>query len=73
MARARRSPGDVGDGLPSMPDGEPLLQRWFVIPMVVLVVAGIGVSIWMFSALLAKEEIPVAERRPPGTAEAPDS
>ena len=52
-----------------MPDGEPLLQRWFVLPMLVLVVAGIGVSIWMFSALLAKEEIPVAERRPPGTAE----
>ena len=69
MARVRRSPGGVGDGLPSMPDGEPLLQRWFVIPMIVLVVAGIGVSIWMFSVLLAKEEIPLAERRPPGTAE----
>ncbi len=68
MARGR-SPGGVGDGLPSMPDGEPLLQRWFVIPMVLLVVAGIGVSIWMFATLLAKEEIPVAERRPPGTAE----
>lgn len=52
-----------------MPDGEPLLQRWFVIPMLVLVVAGIGVSIWMFSILLTKEEIPLAERRPPGTTE----
>lgn len=52
-----------------MPDGEPLLQRWFVIPMLVLVVIAIGVSIWMFSVLLTKEEIPLAERRPPGTAE----
>ena len=65
----RTSPGGVGDGLPAMPDGEPLLQRWFVIPMVVLVVAGIGVSIWMFSVLLAKDAITVAERRPPGTAQ----
>lgn len=63
------SPGGVGDRLPSMPDGEPLLQRWFVIPMVVLVLAGVGVSVWMFSVLLAKEPITVAERRPPGTAE----
>ncbi len=60
--------GGVGDGLPSLPDGEPLLQRWFVIPMVVLVVAGIGVTIWMFATVLSREEIPVAERRPPGTA-----
>lgn len=67
--RMRVSPGGVGDGLPSMPDGEPLLQRWFVIPMLVLVVAGIGVTIWMFSALLVKDAITVAERRPPGTAE----
>lgn len=65
----RSSPGGVGDGLPSLPDGEPLLQRWFVIPMLVLVVAGLGVTVWMFSTLLAKDEIPVAERRPPGTAE----
>jgi hypothetical protein len=65
----RTSPGGVGDGLPSLPDGEPLLQRWFVIPMLVLVVVGIGVSVWMFSTLLTKEEITVAERRPPGTAE----
>lgn len=66
---ASPGPGGVHDGLPSLPDGEPLLQRWFVIPMLVLVVAGIGVSAWMFSVLLAREEIPVAERRPPGTAE----
>lgn len=52
-----------------MPDGEPLLQRWFVIPMLVLVVVGIGVSIWMAVTVLGGERIPVAERRPPGTAE----
>lgn len=52
-----------------MPDGEPLLQRWFVIPMLVLVVVGIGVTVWMFAVVLARPEIPVAERRPPGTAE----
>lgn len=52
-----------------MPDGEPLLQRWFVIPMLVLVVVGIGVSIWMTVTMLGGERIPVAERRPPGTAE----
>ena len=62
-----RSPGGVGDGLPSLPDGEPLLQRWFVIPMLVLVVAAIGVTIWMFATLLAKDPITVAERRPPGS------
>lgn len=65
----RTSPGGVGDGLPSLPDGEPLLQRWFVIPMLVLVVIGIGVSIWMFTVMLSKDAITVAERRPPGTAE----
>lgn len=70
MARdaSTRGIGGVDDDLPSLPDGEPLLQRWFVIPMLVLVVIGIGVSIWMFSALLGREEITVAERRPPGTA-----
>lgn len=52
-----------------MPDGEPLLQRWFVIPMLLLVVVGIGVSIWMAVTVLGSERIPVAERRPPGTAE----
>lgn len=67
--RPKASPGGVADGLPSLPDGEPLLQRWFVIPMLVLVVVGLGVSIWMASALLTREELTVAERRPPGTAE----
>lgn len=65
---ARTSPGGVGDGLPSMPNGEPLLQRWFVIPMIVLVLVGIGVSIWMVVVVLTRPQIPVAERRPPGTA-----
>lgn len=67
MATGTRS-GGAGNGLPSLPDGEPLLQRWFVLPMLVLVVAGIGVSIWMVAVLLSKESITVAERRPPGTA-----
>lgn len=71
MARRTRTSGWLGLGryAPSMPDGEPLLQRWFVIPMVVLVVVGIGVSTWMAVTVLGGERITVAERRPPGTAQ----
>lgn len=67
--RTRTSPGRFGSYSPSLPDGEPLLQRWFIIPMLGLVVAGIGVSIWMAVTVLGSDRIEVAERRPPGTAE----
>lgn len=68
MRRGGVSPGGVGDGLPSLPDGEPILARWFIIPMIVLVVAAIVVTAWAF-AEFGREELTAAERRPPGTAE----
>lgn len=62
------SPGGVGDGLPSLPDGEPILARWFVVSMLVLVVAAIGITVWAFAAFGGRVELTAAERRPPGTA-----
>lgn len=62
------SPGGVGDGLPSLPSGEPVLARWFVISMLVLVVAAIGITAWAFLAFGGRVELTAAERRPPGTA-----
>ncbi len=59
---------DVGDGLPSLPTGEPVLARWFVAAMLVLVPAGIGVTVWAFASV-GGTTIGVAERRPPGTAQ----
>lgn len=61
-----RSPGGVGDGLPALPSGEPILPRWFVISMLLLVPLGVGITIWAFGST-EREVIPVAERRPPGT------
>lgn len=60
--------GGVGDGLPALPDGEPLLHRWFVLAMFVLVPIGLVVIV---VALLSTDRTPLppAERRPPGTAE----
>ena len=51
-----------------MPDGEPLLARWFAVLMVVLVPIGLAVSVWAFLSF-DREELTAAERRPPGTAE----
>jgi hypothetical protein len=67
----RRSPGGVGDGLPAMPDGEPLLARWFVLSMFVLSIAGIGLTVYALSQRVEPpaEAFPAAERRNPGTAE----
>jgi hypothetical protein len=67
LRRRSRGVGGVGDGLPALPDGEPLLQRWFVIPMIALVLIGLGVMVWMVVVVLTRESLPVAERRPPGT------
>lgn len=63
-----RSPGGVGDGLPSLPSGEPVLHRWFVLAMIPLVVAGIGVTAWAFASIRGVD-LPVAERRPAGSDE----
>ncbi len=58
------------DGLPTLPTGEPILQRWFVIAMIVLVPVALGVSVWAgVVAFRGDDPIPPAERRPPGDAE----
>lgn len=57
------------DGLPTLPTGEPVLHRWFVIAMLVLVPIGIGVSIWAAVEVFGRDDtIAAAERRPPGDA-----
>ncbi len=68
---AGRSPGGVGDGLPAMPDGEPLLARWFVLAMLLLSVVAVGMTVLALSQRAAPpaEVFPAAERRNPGTAE----
>jgi hypothetical protein len=55
----------AGDGLPALPTGEPVLHRWFVLAMLVLVPAAIAVSLWAVSSI-QRDPIPAAERRPPG-------
>lgn len=62
------SPGGVGDGLPSLPDGEPVLARWFVLGMIPLVVIGLVVTVLVFVSMFGREEFTAAQRRPPGTA-----
>ncbi|GGI05577.1 hypothetical protein [Egicoccus halophilus] len=57
------------DGLPTLPTGEPVLHRWFVIAMLLLVPIAIGVTIWAASTTFGREELSAAERRPPGGAE----
>lgn len=69
--RPDRSPGGVGDGLPSLPDGEPVLARWFVITMLLLSLVAIGFTVFALGQRVAQpdEAFPPAERRNPGTAE----
>lgn len=69
--RARRSPGGVGDGLPALPDGEPLLARWFVLVMLGLSVVAVGLTVFALTQRAAppSEAFPAAERRNPGTAD----
>lgn len=54
------------DGLPTLPTGEPVLARWFVIAMLVLVPVAVGVTIWAFLAIPKGETTPPAERLPVG-------
>jgi hypothetical protein len=54
------------DGLPTLPTGEPVLARWFVITMLLLVPVAIGITIWAVSMIPRGEAIGPAERRPPG-------
>ncbi len=68
---ADRSPGGVGDGLPALPDGEPVLARWFVVAMLVLGLVAVGMTVFALTRRAAPpaEVFPAAERRTPGTAE----
>lgn len=58
----------VYKGQPSGPDGEPLLARWFVLVMGVLIVIGLAVTAWAFIEFGGRAESTAAERRPPGSA-----
>jgi len=53
------------DGLPTLPTGEPVLQRWFVLTLLLLTPVTIGVTIWAFASI-DREMIGPAERRPAG-------
>lgn len=59
------SPPLKDDGLPTLPTGEPVLQRWFVVAMLVLAPVALAVTVW---ALLSIDRDPVsaAQRRPAG-------
>lgn len=67
---ADRSPGGVGDGLPALPDGEPVLARWFVVAMLLLSLVAVGMTVFALTRRAAPpaEVFPAAERRTPGTA-----
>ena len=55
------------DGLPTLPTGEPVLHRWFVIAMLVLVPIAVVVSVWAALTVWGeRDQLPAAERRPPG-------
>lgn len=57
---------EVGDRLPTLPDGEPVLHRWFAIAMLVVVPLGLAVVGWAFLRI-GRPAIEPAARRPPGT------
>jgi hypothetical protein len=61
----RELPPLTGDGLPALPTGEPVLHRWFVLTMLLLVPVALGVSVWAATSI-QRDTIPAAERRPPG-------
>jgi hypothetical protein len=53
------------DGLPTLPTGEPVLQRWFVLLALVMVPVAIAVTVWAFLSV-DRDELTAAERRPAG-------
>lgn len=63
--RAAGLPPLRDDGLPTLPTGEPVLARWFVLTMLALVPVTIGVTLWALS-FAGREVVPAAERRPAG-------
>jgi hypothetical protein len=54
------------DGLPTAPDGSPLLQRWFLLIMIPLVLIGLVVIGFALASAFRPVEFSPAERRPPG-------
>lgn len=69
--RAGGGPSEVGhgplrtDGLPTLPTGEPVLQRWFVLLALVMVPVAAAVTVWAFLSV-DREPLTAAERRPAG-------
>ena len=63
--RAAGLPPLRDDGLPTLPTGEPVLARWFVLVMLALVPVSIGVTLWALS-FAGRDVVPPAERRPAG-------
>jgi len=55
------------DGLPTLPTGEPVLARWFVIVMLLLVPVAIAVTVIAWQAA-SREPPPAIERRSVGSA-----
>lgn len=53
------------DGLPTLATGEPVLQRWFVITLLIMVPLAMAVTVWAFLAI-DREPLSAAERRPAG-------
>lgn len=56
------------DGLPTLPTGEPVLARWFVLVMLALAPVAIAVTVWALS-FAGRDVVPPAERRPAGGVE----
>lgn len=52
-------------GRPTLATGEPVLARWFVLLLLVVVPVGLGVIAWAFLSL-SREPVPAAARRPVG-------
>ena len=70
MASERRPtlPPLRDDGLPTLATGEPVLHRWFVIGMLLLVPVAVAVTLVALSAI-DRPELSAAERRPAGDAD----
>ncbi|MDX1510693.1 MAG: hypothetical protein R3249_05070 [Nitriliruptorales bacterium] len=54
------------DGLPTAPDGTPLLQRWFLLILIPLVLAGLVVIGFALASAFRPVDFSPAERRPRG-------
>jgi hypothetical protein len=48
---SRELPPLQGDGLPTLPTGEPVLARWFVLTMLLLAPIAIAVTVWAFLSI----------------------